>query len=188
MDMAEKEKKYKYVYGRGRSALNIGESEIRYAMDNTKSNAEAARFLKVSFTTYKKYAKMYTDSESGQTLYDMHTNQAGYGITKNVSNANIGKYSIEKILAGEHPTYPAWKLRNRILALAILPEECASCGYAERRITDDTVPLLLDHIDGDTTNHRIENIQMLCLNCYYQQTGNPFKQDKETYWNYNRLE
>jgi len=186
--MAEKEKKYKYVYGRGRSALNIGESEIRYAMDNTKSNAEAARFLKVSFTTYKKYAKMYTDSESGQTLYDMHTNQAGYGITKNVSNANIGKYSIEKILAGEHPTYPTWKLRNRILALAILPEECSSCGYAERRITDDTVPLLLDHIDGDTTNHRIENIQMLCLNCYYQQTGNPFKQDKETYWNYNRLE
>lgn len=186
--MAEKEKKYKYVYGRGRSALNLGEADIRYAMDNTKSNAEAARFLKVSFTTYKKYAKMYTDSESGRTLYDMHTNQAGYGITKNVSNANIGKYSIEKILAGEHPTYPVWKLRNRILALAILPEECASCGYAERRITDDTVPLLLDHIDGDTTNHRIENIQMLCLNCYYQQTGNPFKQDKETYWNYNRLE
>jgi transposase-like protein len=186
--MAEKEKKYKYVYGRGRSALNLGEAEIRYAMDNTKSNAEAARFLKVSFTTYKKYAKMYTDSESGKTLYDMHTNQAGYGITKNVSNANIGKYSIEKILAGEHPTYPTWKLRNRILALAILPEECSSCGYAERRITDDTVPLLLDHIDGDTTNHRIENIQMLCLNCYYQQTGNPFKQDKETYWNYNRLE
>ena len=186
--MAEKEKKYKYVYGRGRSALNLGEADIRYAMDNTKSNAEAARFIKVSFTTYKKYAKMYTDSESGRTLYDMHTNQAGYGITKNVSNANIGKYSIEKILAGEHPTYPTWKLRNRILALAILPEECSSCGYAERRITDDTVPLLLDHIDGDTTNHRIENIQMLCLNCYYQQTGNPFKQDKETYWNYNRLE
>jgi len=26
------------------------------------------------------------------------------------------------------------------------------------------------------------------LNCYYQQTGNPFKQDKETYWNYNLLD
>ena len=72
--MAEKEKKYKYVYGRGRSALNIGESEIRYAMENTKSNAEAARFMKVSFTTYKKYAKMYTDPATGKTLYDMHTN------------------------------------------------------------------------------------------------------------------
>lgn len=188
MDMAEKEKKYKYVYGRGRSSFNIGESEIRYAMENTKSNAEAARFMKVSFTTYKKYAKMYTDPATGKSLYDMHTNQEGYGITKNVSRAKAGKYSIEKILAGEHPAYPIWKLRNRILALGILPEECTSCGYSERRITDDTVPLLLDHCNGDKTDHRIENIQLLCLNCYYQQTGNPFNEQKDQYWNYNLLD
>ena len=183
----EEQKQYAYVYGRGRSALNLSESEIRYAMENTKSNAEAARFLKVSFTSYKKYAKMYTDSATGDTLYDMHTNQAGVGIPKDTVKARSGRYSIEKILAGEHPNYPTWKLRNRLLALAILPEECASCGYAERRITDDTVPLLLDHVDGDNTNHRIENLQMLCLNCYYQQTGAPFKADKEQFWNYNNL-
>ena len=91
-------------------------------------------------------------------------------------------------MTGKHPNYPTWKLRNRLLALAILPEQCNSCGYAERRITDDTVPLLLDHIDGDDTNHCIENLQMLCMNCYYQQTGNPFNEDKERYWNYNLLE
>jgi hypothetical protein len=179
---------YKYVYGQGRSSLNIPESEIRYAMENTKSNAEAARFLKISFTSYKKYAKMYTDRDTGKTLYELHKNQFGVGIPKNIARASKGVYSIDKILSGEHPNYPSWKLRNRILALAILPEQCNSCGYEERRVTDDTVPLMLDHIDGDTTNHRIENIQMLCLNCYYQQTGNPFKQDKETYWNYNLLD
>ncbi len=43
------EKQYKYVYGIGKTALDIPESEIRYAMDNTKSNAEAARFLKVDW-------------------------------------------------------------------------------------------------------------------------------------------
>lgn len=179
---------YKYVYGQGRSSLNIPESDIRYAMENTKSNAEAARFLKISFTSYKKYAKMYTDRDTGKTLYELHKNQFGVGIPKNIARASKGVYSIDKILSGEHPNYPSWKLRNRILALAILPEQCNSCGYEERRVTDDTVPLMLDHIDGDTTNHRIENIQMLCLNCYYQQTGNPFKQDKETYWNYNLLD
>jgi transposase-like protein len=179
---------YKYVYGLGRSSLNIPESDIRYAMENTKSNAAAARFLKISFTSYKKYAKMYTDRDTGKTLYELHKNQFGVGIPKNIARASKGVYSIDKILSGEHPNYPSWKLRNRILALAILPEQCNSCGYEERRVTDDTVPLMLDHIDGDTTNHRIENIQMLCLNCYYQQTGNPFKQDKETYWNYNLLD
>ena len=75
---------YKYVYGRGRSALNLSESEIRYAMENSKSNSEAARFLKVSFTTYKKYAKQYTDSKSGKTLWELHKNQAGKGIRKDV--------------------------------------------------------------------------------------------------------
>ena len=179
---------YKYVYGRGRSSYDLPESDIRYAMSNTKSNAEAARFLKVSFTTYKKYAKMYIDTASDKTLYDLHTNQAGVGISKDTPRATSGMYSIEKLLEGQYPNYPTWKLRNRLLALAILEEKCNSCGYDERRVTDDTVPLLLDHLDGDDTNHRIENLQMLCLNCYYQQTGNPFNKEKETFWNYNLLD
>lgn len=182
------DKQYKYVYGRGRTSFDLPESDIRYAIANTKSNAEAARFLKVSFDTWKKYAKMYVDRETDKTLYDMHTNQAGVGITKDVAKATSGPYAIDKILSGEYPNYPTWKLRNRILALNIMPEECSCCGYAERRITDDTVPLLLDHMDGDETNHRIENLQLLCLNCYYQQTGAPFNQNKEQYWNYNLMD
>ena len=178
---------YKYVYGRGRESMNIPESDVRYAIANTKSNAEAARFMKISFTTWKKYAKMYIDSATGKTLYDLHTNQAGVGITKDTTKATASVYTIDKILQGEYPKYPVWKLRNRLLALSILPDECACCGYNEPRVTDGTVPLLLDHMDGDTTNHRIENLQMLCLNCYYQQTGNPFNADKEQYWNYNLL-
>jgi hypothetical protein len=183
----EEKQPYKYIYGIGRSAFNLSEIEIRYAIENTKSNAEAARFLKVSFTTWKKYAKMYKDSETGRSLYDLHTNQAGVGITKEVQKAAAGRYSIDQILSGNAPTYPTWKLRNRLLALGIFTEECASCGYAERRITDDTVPLLLDHIDGDETNHRVENLQLLCLNCYYQQVGAPFNKDKDMFWNYNLM-
>ena len=155
---------YKYVYGRGRSALNLSESEIRYAIENTKSNSEAARFLKVSFSTYKKYAKQYTDSESGKTLWELHKNQAGKGINKDVTRATAGPYAIDRILDGDHPNYPVWKLRN------------------------DTTPLLLDHKDGDICNHQIDNLQLLCLNCYYMQTGNPYNKDKDQYWNYNLLD
>ena len=108
---------YKYVYGRGRTALNLPESDIRYAIENTKSNSEAARFLKVSFTTYKKYAKLYTDSTTGKTLWELHKNQAGKGIRKDIVRATSGPYSIDKILEGEYPNYPTWKLRNRILIM-----------------------------------------------------------------------
>ena len=152
------------------------------------SAMQAAAFLGIRYTTYKKYARLYTDRETGKTLYELHKNQFGIGIPKDVQKANKGIYSITNILEGKHPNYPTWKLRNRLLALGIFREECSSCGYSERRVTDDTVPLLLDHIDGDETNHIVSNLQMLCMNCYYQQTGNPFNQDKEKYWNYNLLE
>ena len=36
---------YKYVYGRGRSSMDLPESDIRYAIANTQSNAEAARLM-----------------------------------------------------------------------------------------------------------------------------------------------
>ena len=181
-------KQYKYVYGIGKTALNLSETEIRYAMDNTKSNAAAAEFLKVSYTTYKKYSKLYVDRESGKTLFELHKNQFGFGIRKDVQKASRGIYSIDAILEGKWPKYPSWKLRNRLLVLGVFTEECSSCGYSERRVTDDTVPLRLDHIDGDETNHCLDNLQMLCLNCYYQQTGNPYNETKEMYWNYNKLE
>ena len=93
----ENPKQYKYIYGIGKQALNFSENEIRYAIENTKSNSEAARFMKVSFTTYKKYAKMYTDSATGKTLWELHKNQPGKGIPKDVVKANAGPYSIDKM-------------------------------------------------------------------------------------------
>ena len=61
--------------GEGRPAFNIKESEIRYAMENSKSCAEAARFLKISYEAFRKYAKLYKDEASGKTLFEIHKNQ-----------------------------------------------------------------------------------------------------------------
>ena len=38
-------------------------------------------------------------------------------------------------------------------------EKCCSCGFEERRITDYRVPLKIDFLDGDTTNHKLDNIK-----------------------------
>jgi hypothetical protein len=48
---------------------------IETAMENTKSNMAAAKWLSVSYNTYKKWAKYYG-------LFDKHLNQAGVGIKK----------------------------------------------------------------------------------------------------------
>jgi hypothetical protein len=43
----------------GNPPLNLTESQIRYAMENTFSNRQAAKFLSVCYNTYLKYAEDY---------------------------------------------------------------------------------------------------------------------------------
>jgi hypothetical protein len=159
--------------GEGRPAMNLSESEIRYAMANTRSCLSAARFLNVSYESFRKYALLYTDRETGKTLFDLHKNSSGKGIPKSTRPKLTGAYGLHDILDGKYPKYSAKKLKPRLLRSGEFEEKCACCGFDERRVDDYTVPLILDWIDGDRTNHRRENLQFLCFNCYYLQVGNP---------------
>jgi hypothetical protein len=44
--------------------------------------------------------------------------------------------------------------------------KCTKCGWGEVNPTTDKSPLNVDHIDGDSTNHRPENLKVLCPNCH----------------------
>ena len=149
----------------------LTKEDIVRAQNVTRSNMAAARYLHVSYNHYKKYAKMYKDDATGQSLFEMHKNQQGIGVAKPY-NVKKGKYSMEDILEGAYPEYPVSNLKKRILTNSILEECCENCGFQERRVVDYTVPLLLDHMDGDRTNHRRWNLRMLCYNCYYLMVGN----------------
>ena len=155
----------------GRPAFNISESEIRYAMQNTKSCSEAARFLKIGYDTFKKYAEMYIDSATGKTLFELHKNKPGKGLRRRTP-PKYYRSKLEDILAGNHPKYDRIKLKRRLLRSGEFRECCDICGFDERRITDYTVPLILDWIDGDNTNHLRENLRFVCYNCYYLNIGN----------------
>ena len=153
-----------YVLGKGRTPLNLTEAQLRYAMKNSKSNSSAARFLNVSFTTYQKYAKLYKDEESGKTLYEMHKNQKGEGVKKPY-NVDKGRYALQDILDGKYPNYGVHFLKKRLVnnadKMPDFPHECHECGYNEKRITDNSIPLVLDHMDDDWTNHKKENLKFL---------------------------
>ena len=159
--------------GEGRPAINLSESEIKYAMSNTQSCMGAARFLNVSYDTFRKYASLYKDEESGKTLFELHKNRSGKGMKEAIKPKMHGHYGLLDILDGKYPNYNSNKFKSRLLKSGLFEEKCNCCGFDERRVSDYTVPLLLDYIDGDKTNHRRENIQMLCYNCYYLTVGNP---------------
>ena len=44
--------------------------------------------------------------------------------------------------------------------------KCQCCGWGERNKFTGVVPLEIHHIDGDYTNNREENLQLLCPNCH----------------------
>ena len=79
---------------------------------------------------------------------------------------NYIKFKTSDILDGKHPQYSTLKLKNRIIKEGILDYRCAICGITE--YNQKPIVLQLDHIDGVSKNHRLENIRLLCPNCHSQ--------------------
>jgi hypothetical protein len=156
-------------------ALNLTDVEIRYAMSNSRSNREAARFLGCHLSTYKRYALRYIDHETGLTLWELHKNPAGKNLTKHFKT-HPKRINIFDVLEGKHPTYNTRKLHTRLVEECIFPEECAICGFGEHRITDDKVPLVLVWKDGNKTNHVKDNLEFVCYNCYFLMYGDLFSE------------
>jgi len=73
---------------------------------------------------------------------------------------------LEEILNGEHPYYQTFKLNKRLLAEGIFRNECAICGIKEWN--SRSISMQLDHINGCSHDHRLENLRMICPNCHSQ--------------------
>ena len=161
----------------GRPPRDLSESVIRNAMKHTQSNFQAARYLNLTIETYRKYAKLYIDQESGKTLYEYHKNNSGKGIKKVNWKHDISVEKINEIMASE--SYRAvnfQKLKNRLVYEGILRMECYGCGHCEKRVVDYKQPLVLSFTDGNKNNWKIDNLRMLCYNCYFLFIGNLFSE------------
>ncbi len=155
----------------GRSKFPLLESDIIEANSSTKSCAQAADYLDVAYNTYKKYAKMYG-------LFEEQKNQPGKGIS-NGYNLHKGKYALDDILDGEYPNYDTLKLKKRLIKNDYKEEKCEICGFDERSLSNGKVPLYLNHRNGDKSDHREENIELICWNCAHNVIGSKVLQDKK---------
>ena len=45
-------------------------------------------------------------------------------------------------------------------------EKCQKCGWAARNIRTGRIPITISHINGDWTDSREENLELLCPNCH----------------------
>jgi hypothetical protein len=159
----------------GRPRRDLTEAVIRNAMKHTQSNFQAARYLNVTIETYRKYARLYIDQESGKTLYELHKNNSGKGIKRVRWNHEISIEKINQIMSSDsYRAINQQKLKARLIYEGILRMECYNCGHHEKRVVDYKQPLILSFKDGNKNNWKIENLEMLCYNCYFLYIGNLF--------------
>ena len=151
----------------------IPKSRIEWAIRSTLSIRAAAQYLGVSYNTFKKYAKMYD-------LFEQNKNQAGTGIT---SKGNTGwGVKIQDLFDGKNPNYPHWKLQERVVRDGYLKQECSNCGYDDYREKDMRGPYMICFLDGDSKNHTLDNLHLLCYNCFFitKPTGKMLTTPKNT--------
>lgn len=142
---------------RGKGYRPILQSEIEEAQKHSVNESAAARWMGISPDTYRKYAKLYK-------IYKPKPHTKGQ---RGIFDPYRGKYPLNEILEGKHPNASIWVVKDKLIRSGLKKLECELCGFKERRVGDNKIPLLLNHIDDDIHNHKLENLRLLCFNCTF---------------------
>jgi hypothetical protein len=106
------------------------------------------------------YKRFYSYCEKYKIKYEQ------YFTHEQIKKPNINK-KLEEILV-ENSTYLSTNnLKKRILKEGVLENKCVSCGN-NGTWNGKTLALHLDHINGNHTDNRLENLRILCPNCHAQ--------------------
>lgn len=158
----------------------LTKEQIQLAMRHTLSNKAAARYLNVSYIHYKMWAKRYHEFEGGRSLFEVHKNQAGKGIPKFFSGtaSKQSQWNVLDIIEGRIASthFKPEDIKKKMIEGGYLKEECAMCGFHERRVSDYKIPLILNFKDNNPNHYNLGNIRFLCYNCYFLNIGEIFNQ------------
>ncbi len=159
-------------------AKPLTKQDLLRAMEYTKSIRAAANYLGCSYQHVKPYFKIYRvddNDPNSPTLFEVHYNQKGKGIPKFLPQTKKDP-TVKLILEGGDgwQSFTPEKIKVRAINEGFLKECCDKCGFSERRVLDYKVPLLLNFRSGNKADYRLENLQLLCYNCYFLFVGNVF--------------
>lgn len=133
---------------------DIDKDEFIKTCNESLTMAQACAKLNMHFNTFKRYAQQFGCYKPNKGHKGMKT---GWKVTR---------VKTEDILAGKHPEYQASKLRIRLLEEGHKEHRCEVCGLS--MWNGKPIPLELHHKDGNSHNHLLNNLQIVCLNCHAQ--------------------
>jgi hypothetical protein len=76
------------------------------------------------------------------------------------------KYELVDVLIEDSPYKSSHSLKKRLFKEGLKTKECEECGIVEWN--GKQITLELDHVNGDNTDNRLENLKILCPNCHSQ--------------------
>lgn len=135
----------------------LTDEDIVNAANNTAGATAAAASLGIRYETYKKHALR---------LNVFITNQNRKGLKRSKAEYASKTIPLEEILNGKHPHYQRRGLIRKLFEAGLKQNKCEICGIEEWN--DTLLRMQLDHIDGNTYNHSIDNLRMICPNCHSQ--------------------
>lgn len=77
------------------------------------------------------------------------------------------KYTLEQVLVVNSSYCNIRSLKKRLISSGLLEYICSSCGNRGEWL-GSKLSLQLDHVNGISDDHRIENLRLLCPNCHSQ--------------------
>lgn len=133
--------------------IKIDETHFRKVCSESNSMRQACATLGLHFNTFK---------DKAVKLGCYKTNQSGKGIVKNKPR----KVLLKDVLNGKHPHYHTFKLKHRLFEEGLKENKCEQCGLDSWN--GKHISCHLDHKDGNSYNHKLSNLQILCPNCHSQ--------------------
>ena len=119
---------------------------------------------------YEKFNTLHqAASELQMTVVSLSRRAKNIGLAwkdKNYRSVQPTKIPLDEILAGKHPYYQTLKLKKRLIKEGVKENKCEDCGIDSWM--DKPISIQLDHIDGDSHNHKLDNLRMRCPNCHSQ--------------------
>lgn len=88
------------------------------------------------------------------------------GLYRQIRNRSSAITPLNEILEGKYPGYPTAHLSKRLVKEGLKEYKCEKCQIDTWN--GEPISLELDHIDGCSTNHILNNLKLLCPNCHSQ--------------------
>lgn len=131
-----------------------------------------SKALNMSKNIFIKYAKIYAYSSS-ETYYDYFQRMKKWRPkTSSVYNKDTRQKVMDIIANKRKNTFPIGDLMYMLFRYELKKECCENCGCGERRTHDGRKPLVLTFVrKNNIKNYSLDNLQILCYNCYFMTVG-----------------